>query len=93
MLKTLKRDKKLRVNFNKKELIGLIFKFLNLSNFLCIFNNQFYLYILKFYSKISINNFCIISSKTRNIFSKFKISRIILKQFLKFKVFSNLKKN
>ena len=79
MLKTAKRDYNKRNNFKQHEVFFYFLQYINKSDLykksLKIFNQQ-----QKYFSKVKIHNFCIITGKARSIFLTFRISRIVLKK-------------
>jgi len=91
MIKTLKKDIKARSFFFKNEIDFLVLRYLKNSDYYYIKNLDCFLSKKKKSLSI-INNFCIVSGRSRSVYSKFRVSRIILKEFTVSGTFSNLKK-
>jgi ribosomal protein S14 len=70
----------------------LILRFLKHSDYYFIKSLSNFVNKFAKYSLSKINNFCIISGRSRSIFSSFRVSRIILKELTSSTTFSSLKK-
>lgn len=92
------KDLNLRQIYKKNEIIFKIFKVIylyknnNLLNLIIQKRINKKLFI-KATSKTSIRNYCIISGRSRSVYNKLKVSRIILREFGNIGLFFGLKKN
>jgi ribosomal protein S14 len=80
-----KKDKKFRIIFNKCEYSRIILKSLSYNVILPLTIREHIFMLLKDYGHISntrIRNRCVISNKSRYIFTKYKLSRLSLKRLL-----------
>jgi hypothetical protein len=90
MIKNLKKDIKNRLGFKAQEFLLVLLNFLKRS--------QSY-YLSKYSKKVcfqirysNLHCFCVISGRSKSIFSKFRTSRLVCKLFGSTKVFSSLTK-
>jgi len=88
------QDIKKRKLYNKKELAQRLVKVLSFS-----FKNNIFWFILSCFKNFEINsfytrikNFCVISGRSKGVHSRFKISRILLRDFSHKGYFFGLKK-
>lgn len=96
MIKNLKKDVKKRLGFKVQEVLLLLLKFLKRSQnyFLSKYsqNLSLPLHNSNLYVRSSLHCFCIISGRSKSIFSKFRMSRVVCKLFGSANVFSGLTK-
>jgi len=92
LIKNLKKDIRLRGKFLYFENIFLTLRFLKRSDYYFIKNLSKFTKKANPFSLSKINNFCIVSGRSRSVFSKFRVSRILLKELTNSNVFSNLRK-
>jgi ribosomal protein S14 len=93
MFKTLKKDLKKRKAFVSYETLFLLINYLNNSKY--YFKRHLYLSLdslINSNTKVQFNCFCIVSGRSRAVFSRMRISRIVLKNFIESKVFKNFSK-
>lgn len=92
------KDKKKRNLYNKTELFQKVLKILFLYNkdsfnyLKLVIKNFIYIKIIKNMYCSQIKNYCVISGRSRAIYKKLKISRIILKNLGSEGLFFGLKK-
>lgn len=82
-LKRYLKNINIRKNFKKTEVLQRVFKFIYIylqSRILKIITQYFFFksFLLSFF-KTRIKNFCIVSGRSRGVYRKFKVSRIVFK--------------
>lgn len=78
------KNKVKRSKFIKTEVNSILFKYIKKNSIvpfytklkLCILSSKY-----KNYSKNTINNYCLYTNRSRSVYSKFKVSRIVFKNF------------
>ena len=95
-LQRLKKDSQKRCLYNNTELyqktLKILFLYSNDNFFKLVINKTKYFKIFKNCYKTRIKNYCIISGRSRGIFKKFKVSRIVFKSLANDGLFCGLKR-
>lgn len=91
-------DTKKRNLYKKTEVLQKVLKVLSLYNNLksystLVVSKLFYLNFLKNSFKSRVHNYCIITGRSRGVYRKFRVSRIILRQLGSEGLFFGLKKS
>jgi hypothetical protein len=96
MIKNLKKDIKNRLGFKAQEFLLVLLNFLKRSQsyYLSKYSKKvcFQIRYSNLYVRSSLHCFCVISGRSKSIFSKFRTSRLVCKLFGSTKVFSSLTK-
>jgi ribosomal protein S14 len=96
MIKNLRKDIKKRLGFKVQELLLLLLKFLKRSqNYYLSKTSQkisFQLRHSNIYVRSGLHCFCVISGRSKSVFSKFRMSRVVCKLFGSANAFSGLTK-
>lgn len=91
------KDNSQRKQYKKTELFQKVYKVLFLYSkdyyFKFIVRKKIFFKFIKNYFKTHINNYCIITGRSRGVYKKFKVSRIIFKNLSSIGLFFGLKKS
>ena len=91
------KDKKRRYIFKNYEFRRLILKSLLCNNIINVFEKNYVRYLLNIYPKnssfVRIKNRCILTGRSSSVIRKFRLSRIMFKQYSLLGLISGMKKS